>query len=90
MEDADLNGEAIMGMRQVVMDGLGVNCTFVDDNVRLIVALAQRAILAGLDSDVSDDMRKRFSAAAESARADHESALGYKIRSISHSRERPA
>ena len=42
---------AVQEMREIVKNGLGINCTFVDDDVRLVVALARRAIKAGLAED---------------------------------------
>ena len=52
---------AVHAMREYTMEGLGFNCTFVDDNMKVIVGLAQRAVLAGLASDFSADMQHRFS-----------------------------
>ncbi len=72
----DLNGMAIREMRRIVKEGLGFNCSFVDDDAMVLVGLAQRAVLAGLASDCKPDMQKRFSDAAEKHRAAHESALG--------------
>lgn len=78
-QNADLNEEAVHEMRRVAMEGLGFNCTFVDDNMMVLVGLAQRAVLAGLASDCSPDMQARFTDAAEKHRADHEKALGRPI-----------
>src|SRR5262245_36161839 len=50
-------------MRQWCKEGLGFNCTFVDDDMKVIVGLAQRAVLAGLATDFDADMQKRFSGA---------------------------
>ena len=76
---ADLNAGAVDACRQWAKEGLGFNCTFVDDDMRVIVGLAQRAVLAGLASDAQPDMQRRFKEAAEKHRADHEAALGRKI-----------
>ena len=70
------NTEVVGILRDHVWSGLGFNCTFVDDDMRVLVGLAQRAVLAGLASDFSDDMQKRFTAASERHRAAHEKALG--------------
>jgi hypothetical protein len=51
----DLNGAAIEEMRGVVRDGLGVNCTFVDDDVGLIVGLARAAVRAGIADGVLNE-----------------------------------
>lgn len=66
-------------MRAKCREWLGFNCTFVDDDMRVICGLAQRAVLAGLASDFSDSMQRRFTEAAEKHRAEHERALGYPI-----------
>lgn len=73
---ADLAAGAVDAMRQWAKEGLGFNCTFVDDDMKVIVGLAQRAVLAGLASDFSLDMQKRFVAAAEQHREAHEKSLG--------------
>lgn len=73
---ADLAAGAVDAMRHWAMEGLGFNCTFVDDDMRVVVGLAQRAVLAGLAIDFSPDMQKRFSEAAEKHRASHENSLG--------------
>jgi hypothetical protein len=44
--------DAIDECRRIVKEGLGINCTFVDDDARLIVILARRAITAGLGDDI--------------------------------------
>lgn len=75
----DLSAEAVHLMREACQEGLGVNCTFVDDNMSLLVGLAQRAVLAGLDTDAQPDMQRRFREAAEPHRAAHESAIGRAI-----------
>lgn len=76
-EFAEINAGAVHAMREWAMNGLGFNCTFVDDDMKVIVGLAQRAVLAGLASDFSEDMQRRFHIAAEKHRADHESSLGF-------------
>lgn len=73
---AELYAGAVDAMRYWASEGLGFNCTFVDDDMKVIVGLAQRAVLAGLATDFSADMQKRFSEAAEKSRDDHERALG--------------
>lgn len=76
---ADLAHGAVTNCRRWAEEGLGFNCTFVDDDMRVIVGLAQRAVLAGLDSDAKPDMQRRFREAAEKHRADHERMLGRPI-----------
>jgi hypothetical protein len=76
---ADLAHDAVAMCRRWADKGLGFNCTFVDDDMKVIVGLAQRAILAGLTCDFNDDMQRRFSEAAEKHRADHEKSLGFVI-----------
>jgi hypothetical protein len=76
----ELNEEALDACRRIVRDGLGFSATFVDDGIKVLVGLAQRAVLAGLASDCEPDMQRRFSNAAEKHRAEHESALGYLIK----------
>lgn len=75
----DIEAGAVEAMRRWAKEGLGFNCTFVDDDMRVIVGLAQRAVMAGLASDFAPDMQKRFLEAAEKHRADHEASLGYAI-----------
>lgn len=70
-EYADLHAGAVDAMRQWAEEGLGFNCTFVDDDMKVIVGLAQRAVLAGLASDFSPDMQRRFTEAAEKHRDAH-------------------
>ena len=79
---SDLSDGAVDAMRRWAKEGLGFNCTFVDDDMKVIVGLAQRAVLAGLASDFSDDMRRRFTAAAERDRASHEASLGHPIKFV--------
>lgn len=76
---ADLMAGAVDMMRATALYGLGFNCTFVDDDMKILVALAQRAVLAGLASDFTPDIQKLFSATAERFRKDHEHALGREI-----------
>jgi hypothetical protein len=80
---ADLANDAVENCRRWALEGLGFNCTFVDDDMRVIVGLAQRAVLAGLASDAKPDMQRRFREAAEKHREDHERALGRPIIGIS-------
>lgn len=75
----DLNMEVIGIMRQTAEEGLGVQCTFVDDNMTYMVALAQRAVLAGLIDDASPGTKQRLLTTVEPTRANHETALGRKI-----------
>jgi hypothetical protein len=75
----DLSKDAIRVIRRCVRDGLGFNCGFVDDDVRVAVTLAQRAVLAGLASDLTDDMKNRMTAASEKQREAHEKELGRSI-----------
>jgi len=77
--NADIAHGSVLACRRWAEEGLGFNCTFVDDDMKLIVGLAQRAVLAGLMSDFSPDMQLRFSAAAEKHRASHEHSLGRAI-----------
>lgn len=75
----DMNAEAIYEVRRIALAATGGNCTFVDDDMALIAALAQRAVLAGLVNDARPFMQIRLSAAAEKDRAMHEATLGYPI-----------
>lgn len=71
--------DAVINTRCWADEGLGFNCTFVDDDMRVIVGLAQRAVLAGLASDFKPDMQRRFKEAAEKHREAHERALGRQL-----------
>lgn len=75
----DLSKEAVHIMRETCANGLGMNCTFVDDEMTLLVGLAQRAVLGGLATDAQPDTLKRMMGAAEPHRAAHERALGRPI-----------
>jgi hypothetical protein len=79
LNTSELDIGAIHAMRQCAKEGLGFNCTFVDDDMRVIVGLAQRAVLAGLASDFDPDMQKRFMAAAGKHRRAHEKSLGRQL-----------
>ena len=74
------NSNAVWVMRETVRTRLGFNCAFVEDEIMLLVGLAQRAVLAGLASDCTPDMQRRFTEAAEKDRAGHEQALGRAIK----------
>lgn len=76
---ADLNADAVSACRRWADEGLGFNCTFVDEDMKVLVGLAQRAVLAGLASDFNHGMQQRFTEAAEKHRADHEQSLGRPI-----------
>lgn len=75
----DIETGAVDAMRRWAKEGLGFNCTFVDDDMRVIVGLAQRAVLAGLASDFAPDMQTRFIDAAEKHRDGHEASLGFPL-----------
>jgi hypothetical protein len=77
--DVDLREDAISLVRRIAHDGLGGNCAFVDDDMKVIVGLAQRAVLAGLHSDCHAGTRQHFETASEKHRAAHEAALGRPI-----------
>ena len=77
----DIEAGAVDACRRWAKEGLGFNCTFVDDDMKVIIGLAQRAVLAGLDADAGSDLRRRFREASEPHRADHEKALGFSITS---------
>jgi hypothetical protein len=77
--DHDLSAGAVHAMREAAKTGLNMNCTFVDDEVRLIVGLAQRAILAGLAADAEPATLKRMQEHVETYRAGHEASLGFAI-----------
>lgn len=77
--DREFNSDAIHIIREACLAGLGFNCTFVDDDMRVLIGLAQRAVLAGLAADCTPDMQRRFQEAAEKFRENHENALGFKI-----------
>ena len=77
---AALNADAVVAIvRDCAYHGLGFNCAFLDDDMAVIIGLAQRAVLAGLDTDYKPAMRRRFAGAAEKRRTDHETSLGRKI-----------
>jgi hypothetical protein len=80
LDTVKLNEEALGECRRIVHDGLGLSTTFVDDGIKVLVGLAQRAVLAGLASDCEPYMQRRFLDAAEKHREEHESALGYLIK----------
>lgn len=71
---------AIDACRKVVREGLGVESSWVDNNARLVVALAQRAVLAGLDTDGDPETVRKMSLAAEVSRYTHEKALGRELK----------
>lgn len=77
----NLSDEAVYIMREACRTGLDFNCTFVDDEMRLLVALAQRAILAGLAKDADPKTLARMIVRAEENRAGHELVLGGPIKS---------
>lgn len=79
--DADMAWGAVDACRQWAREGLGFNCTFVDDDAKVMVGLAQRAVLAGLASDFAPDMQRRFTEAAEKHREAHERSLGRELKS---------
>ena len=77
---SELSDAAIHHIREIIKEGTGRNSTFVDDDVSAVVGLAQRAVLAGLHVDITDQKtRERFEAAAERCREDHEKELGFSI-----------
>jgi hypothetical protein len=75
-----LSDAAVATMRRSAKEGLGFNCTFVDDDMNLLVGLAQRAVLAGLITDLDPKMQARFKRAASKYRGIHERALGYELK----------
>ena len=77
--DADRAWGAVDACRRWARDGLGFNCTFVDDDAKVLVGLAQRAVLAGLATDFDADMQRRFAEAAEKHRGGHEESLGFAL-----------
>lgn len=76
---ADLAQQAIGIMRDTCSAGLGFDCTFVDDDMRVLVGLSQRAVLAGLNADMQTDMQLRMGKASEPFRNAHERALGFPL-----------
>jgi hypothetical protein len=76
---SSLSDAAVATMRRSAKEGLGFNCTFVDDDMNLLIGLAQRAVLAGLITDLDANIQSRFREAAERHRVAHESALGRSI-----------
>lgn len=74
--DYDLMLGAVMAMRDHTKAGLGINCSFVDDETWFMVALSQRAILAGLADDISPKTLAIVKAHVEQFRAAHETSLG--------------
>ena len=75
-ERAAENDSALASIREIVAQGLGFNSTLIEDDVRIAVALAQRAVLLGLATDFTDDMQTRLATAAEPFRTDHLMSLG--------------
>jgi len=78
--EAMMNAAVVAAIRHACKEGLGFNCAFIDDDINVLIGLAQRAVLAGLDADCKTDMRRRFSEATEPNRPAHETALGFTIR----------
>ena len=76
---SELSDEAVSIMRNTVKNGLGMNCTFVDDDMKLLVTLAQRAVLAGLAEDADPKSLVRMKKASEPWRSAHERILGLKL-----------
>jgi hypothetical protein len=58
-------------IRAIIRDGLGFNSDTLADDVRVLVALSQRAVLFGLATDFSPDMATRMAVTAEYFRVDH-------------------
>lgn len=50
--DYDMTRAALHAVRELVSEGLNINCAFVDDDARFLVTLARRAVLAGLAEDI--------------------------------------
>lgn len=73
--DDEFRDGVVDTIRMIVRQGLGFNSTFVDDDVRVAVGLAQRAVLVGLASDFSADMQKRMMEASGRCRVDHAKSL---------------
>lgn len=73
---SDLSDGAVDAMRHWAKEGLGFNCTFADDDMKVLVGLAQRAVLAGLAEDFPQLRRREMREAAEKSRAAHEAAIG--------------
>ena len=78
-DDPSIAEDAVAACRRWTREGLGFNCTFVDDDMRVIVGLAQRAVLAGLASDFEPDMQRRFMDASRRHRATHERSLKLRL-----------
>jgi hypothetical protein len=77
-----LRQDAVFIIREMAKEGLGFNAAFVDDDMRVLVGLAQRAVLAGLDSDMKESTQTRMRKAAEECRAAHEASLGRPITKV--------
>ena len=77
--DGELAQGAVAAMRRWTREGLGFNATFVDDEMRVMVGLAQRAVLAGLAADVHPDTLVLMKDKASENRAGHEASLGIAI-----------
>lgn len=86
MSDDEILDADVVHVVRAAASGLGFNATFVDDDMKVIVGLAQRAVLAGLIGDAKPDMQERFTAAAEQHRGAHEKALGYGIVGVAAAR----
>lgn len=78
--------DVIHEIRRIAKEATGGNCTFVDDDVRLLAGLAQRAVLAGLAGDATVFMQKRLTEVAEAFREGHEKALGEAITPVFYQR----
>ena len=81
MDDADseLDSEVISLVRHWASEAMGGNCAFCDDDARVLAALAQRAVLAGLAVDFEGKTLDNMRRAAESRRDEHERSLGFPI-----------
>lgn len=55
----DFDAEAVEWIRDSAKE-LGFNCTFVDDDLRIIHSLAERAVKAGLTDHLSENMQNQI------------------------------
>ncbi len=76
---AALEDGATAIMRERYHAAFGINCTFVDDEMAVLCALGQRAILAGLAADADAGFKRCAAPLAEEPRAGHETAPGFPI-----------
>lgn len=77
--DPELELPGLAKANYAYTDQLGLPGGFTEDNLSLLVSLAQRAVIAGLATDTKDDVLVRLRAAAGPTKEAHERALRRRI-----------